>query len=88
MEEWRSAGQPGPALVLAALQKLQPAPQAAGLPHTSSWFSSVTEGLMTATQSGDTAPQLQPLQERWWEGDEMDRVFAASTFPPLQWDQK
>lgn len=48
------------------------------------WFSSVTEGLMTATQSGATALQLQFLQERWWEGDEMVRVFAASTLCPCR----
>lgn len=44
------------------------------------WFSSATEGLMTATQSGATSRQLQFLQGRGvvvkWT------VFAASTLCP------
>lgn len=51
------------------------------------WFSSVTEGLMTATQSGATALQLQFLQERWWEGDEMTSVCCQHLLP-LQGDGK
>lgn len=69
----------GESLCFSALPKLQPALEAAGLPCTSS---SVTEGLMTATQSGATGLQLQFLPERWWEGDEMDRASAASTCCP------
>lgn len=80
----------GESLCFSALPKLQPALDAAGLPCTSS---SVTEGLMTATQSGATGLQLQFLPERWWEGDEMDRASATSTFCrqhllPLRWDRK
>lgn len=45
------------------------------------WFSSVTKGLMTATQSGATALQLQLLQERWWKADEMARVLLPDLLP-------
>lgn len=47
------------------------------------WFSSATEGLMTATQSGATSRQLQFLQGRGG-GGEVDGV-CCQHLVPLQW---
>lgn len=87
VEAGRRTGRPGPALVLSALEKLQLLWRLLAFLVPPPRFSSVTEGLMTATQSGDTALQLQLLQERRWEGDEMDSVCCQHLLP-LQGDQK